>query len=140
MPTYQVYQMRKILSLIMTDSFITVIMWGDISTLSGTPLKLVDKFTYLGCNISSTESNVNIGIRKAWITIDKLSIIRKSDLSNKIGFLPGCGHVDATGTLIKCLEKKLDKNYTRMLHAGLNKFLKQLPTKQQLYSHLPPIS
>ena len=30
-----------------------------ISTLSVNPLKLVDKFTYLGSNISSTESNVN---------------------------------------------------------------------------------
>ena len=29
---------------------------GAISTLNGWPLKLVDKFTYLGRNISSTES------------------------------------------------------------------------------------
>ena len=34
-----------------------------------------DQFIYLGSNISSTESNVNIRIRKAWIIIDKLSII-----------------------------------------------------------------
>ena len=36
------------------------------------PLKL-DHFTYLGSNISSTESNVNIG--KAWIAIDWLLAI-----------------------------------------------------------------
>ena len=28
---------------------------GDISTLDGTCLKLVDKFTYLGSSVSSTE-------------------------------------------------------------------------------------
>ena len=33
---------------------------GDISTLKGSSLKLVDKFTYLGSRISSTENNVNI--------------------------------------------------------------------------------
>ena len=31
---------------------------GDITTLDGTPLKLVDKFTYLGSNISSTEKDI----------------------------------------------------------------------------------
>ena len=30
---------------------------GDISTLDGTPLKLVDKFTYLGSSVSSTEKD-----------------------------------------------------------------------------------
>ena len=34
----------------------------------------------------------------------------------------------------------LDGNYTRMLWAILNKSWKQHPTKQQLYSHLPPIA
>ena len=33
-----------------------------IFTLSGMPLKLLDQFIYLGNNISSTESNVNIDI------------------------------------------------------------------------------
>ena len=32
---------------------------GDISTLDGTPLKLIDKFTYLGSSISSTEKDIN---------------------------------------------------------------------------------
>ena len=35
--------------------------------------------------------------------------------------------------LYVCQEKKKqDRNYTRMLHAVLNKFWKQHPTKQQL--------
>ena len=41
---------------------------------------------------------------------------------------------------MKCLQKKLDGNYTRMLHAVLNKSWRQHPTKQQLYGHLLPIS
>ena len=32
---------------------------GDISTLDGTPLKLVDKFTYLGSRVSSTEKDID---------------------------------------------------------------------------------
>ena len=35
-----------------------------VSTLSGTPLKLVDLFTYLSSNISSTVSDVNIHLAK----------------------------------------------------------------------------
>ena len=50
--------------------------------------------------------------------------------------LYGC----TTWTLIKCMEKKLDGNYTRMLQAILNKSWRQHHTKQQLYGHLPPIT
>ena len=39
---------------------------GDISTLDGTSLKLVDKFTYLGSSVSSTEKDINIRLTKAW--------------------------------------------------------------------------
>ena len=45
--------------------------------------------------------------------------------------LNGC----TTWTFTKCMEKKLDGNYTKMLHAVLNK-----SWKQQLYSHLPHIT
>ena len=54
-----------------------------------TSLKLVDKFVYLGSSISSTESDINMRLAKTWTAIDRLSIIWKSDLSNKIKqFLP----------------------------------------------------
>ena len=43
-------------------------------------------------------------------------------------------------TLTKRLEKKLDRNYTRMLRAVLNKSWRQHPTRHQLYGHLPPIT
>ena len=50
--------------------------------------------------------------------------------------LHGC----TTWTLTKQREKKLDSNYTRMLQAILNKSWGKHPAKQQLYSHLPPIT
>ena len=42
--------------------------------------------------------------------------------------------------VVKYLEKPVDGNYMKMLSAVLNKSWKQQLTKQQLYSHLPPIS
>ena len=42
---------------------------GDISTLEGTPLKLVDKFTYLGSSVESTEKDIETRLAKAWTTI-----------------------------------------------------------------------
>ena len=100
----------------------------DISTQQGTSLKLVDKFTYQGSSISSTEKDIDTRLTKAWTAIDKLSIIWKSNLTDKMKrsffqaavvstLLYGC----TTWTLTKRIEKKLDGNYTRMLRAILNK-------------------
>ena len=111
-----------------------------------TSLKLVDKFTYLGSSISSTEEDIDTRLTKAWTTIDRLSIIWKSDLTDKMkrSFfqaavvsiqLYGC----TTWTLTKRLKKKPNGNYTRMLRAILNKSWRQHPTRHQLYGHLPPI-
>ena len=101
---------------------------GVISTLGGSSLKLVDKFTYLGSSVSSTEKDIDTWLTKAWAAIDKLSVIWKSDLTHKMKrsffqaavvsiLLYGC----TTWTLTKRLERKLDGNYTRMLWAILNK-------------------
>ena len=57
---------------------------GNISTLDGTSLKLVNKFTYLGGSASSTEKDIDTWLTKAWTAIDKLSIMWKSDLTDKI--------------------------------------------------------
>ena len=119
---------------------------GDISPVDGTPLKLVDKFTYLESSVSSTEKDINTWLTKAWTAINRLSIIWKSDLTDKMKcsffqaavvsiLLYGC----TTCMLTKRLEKKLDGNYTRMLWAILNKSWRQLSTRHQLYGHLPPI-
>ena len=57
---------------------------SDISTLDGTPLKQVDKFTYLGSSVSSTEKDIDTRLTKAWTAINRLSIIWKSDLTDKM--------------------------------------------------------
>ena len=112
---------------------------GDISTLVGTSLKLVDKFTYLGSNVSSTEKDIDTRLTKALTAIDRLSIIWKSDLTDKMkrSFFQAAvvsillyGYT--TWTLTKRLEKKLDGNYTRMLQVILNKSWWQHPTRHQL--------
>ena len=56
---------------------------GDISTLDGSSLKLVDKFNYLGSSVSSTE-DIDTRLTKAWTAPDKLSIIWKSDMTDKL--------------------------------------------------------
>ena len=120
---------------------------GHISTLDGTYLKLVDKFTYRGSSVSSTEKDIGTRLTKAWTAIDRLSIIWKSDLTDKMKrsffqaavvsiLLYGC----ITWTLTNRQEKNLDGDYTRMLCAILNKSWRQHPTKHQLYGHLPPIT
>ena len=119
---------------------------SDISALDRTSLKLVDKFTYLGSSVSSTEKDIDTRLTKAWTAIEWLSTIWKSDLTDKMKrsffqaavvsiLLYGC----TTWTLTKRLEK-LDVNYARMLPAILNKSWQQHPTRHPLYSHLPPIT
>ena len=113
--------------------------------VEGTPLKLIDKFTCLGSSVESTEKDIETRLTKAWTAINRLSIIWKSDLTDKMKrsffqaavtsiLLYGC----TTWTLTKRLEKKLDGNYTRMLRTILNKSWQQHPTRHQLYGHLPP--
>ena len=99
-----------------------------IGTLKDGPSKLVDKFTYLGNSVSSTEKDINTRLAKAWTAIYRLLISWKSDLTDKIKrrffqtavvsiLLYGC----TAWTLTKGMEKKLVGNYIRMLIAVLNK-------------------
>ena len=57
---------------------------GNIATLERASLKLVDKFTYLGSSFSSTENDIDTRLTKTWTAIDRLSIIWKSDLTDKM--------------------------------------------------------
>ena len=120
---------------------------GDIFTLGGSSLKLVDKFSYLGSSVSSTKKDIDMWLTKVWTAINKLSVIWKSDLTDKMKrsffqavvvsiLLYGC----TTWTLTKQMEKKFDGNYTRVLQAILNKSWRQHPTKPHLYGHLPSIT
>ena len=93
-----------------------------------------------------TETEINMQLAKAWTAIDRLSIIWKSVLTNKMkcsffqaGVVLILLHGRTTWMLTNCMEKKFDANNTRMLRAILNKSWRQHSTKQQLYGHLPPI-
>ena len=96
---------------------------GSISTLKDGPLKLVDKFN-IKSSISSTKNDINTQLANTWTIINWLLVIWKSDLIDEIKciffqavvmsiLLYGC----TTWTLTKCMEKKLDGNYKRMLLA-----------------------
>ena len=47
---------------------------GDISTLNGSSLKLVDNFTYLRSSVSSTETDINTRLAKAWTAISHIEV------------------------------------------------------------------
>ena len=92
---------------------------GDISTLNCSSLKLVDKLTYLESSVSSTETDIDTRLTKAWTAINRLLVIWKSDLIDKMKcsffqaaivsiLLYGC----TTWTLTKRKEKKLDSSHT----------------------------
>ena len=57
---------------------------GDIATQKVGALKLADKFTYLGSCVSLTEKDINTRLAKAWIAIDRLLVIWKSNVTDKI--------------------------------------------------------
>ena len=120
---------------------------GDISTLNGSSLKLVDKFSYQSSSVASTETDIDTRLAEAWTANHRLSVIWKSDLTDKMK----CYFFQAavvsillywctTWTLDKRMEKTLDGNYTRMLRAILNKSCRQHHKKQQLYSQRPPFT
>ena len=57
---------------------------GDISTVNGSSLKLIDKFTYQVSSVSSTETDIDTRLAIVWTAINKLSVIWKSDLTDKM--------------------------------------------------------
>ena len=92
---------------------------GDMSKLDRTSLKLVDKLTYLGSSVSSTEKDIDTRLTKAWTAMDRLLIIWKSDLTDKMrrSFFQQRSYrycyMDALlGHDPKLLKKKLDGSYT----------------------------
>ena len=108
----------------------------DISTLDGTSLKLVDKFTYLGSSVSSTEKDIDTRLTKAWTVVDRLSIIWKSDLTDKMKrsffraavvsiLLYGC----TTWTLTKRLEKKARRQLHKNAESNIEQVLEATPHK-----------
>ena len=83
--------------------------------------ELVDKFTYQGSSVSSTEKDIDTRLTKAWTAIDRLSIIWKSDLTDKMKhsffqavvvsiLLYGCTAWTLTKTAGEETRRKLHKN------------------------------
>ena len=62
--------------------------------LNGNSLKLVDQFIYFYSNTLFIENDVNIYIGKAWYAMTRLTIIWKSDHSDKRGILPSYNYVN----------------------------------------------
>ena len=105
-------------------------MW-HLHTRRNPSLKLVDKFTYLGSSISSTEKDIDTRLTKAWTAINRLSIIWKSDLTDKMKrsfFQAAVVSILLYGCTTWTLTKRLEKSW------------RQHPTRHQRYNHLPPIS
>ena len=57
---------------------------SEISTQGSWSLKQIDKFSYLWSSVSSTEKEIDTRLEKAWTAIDRLSVIWKSDLTDKM--------------------------------------------------------
>ena len=107
----------------------------------------MDKFTYLKSSVSLTETDINTRQAKAWTAIDNLSIIWKSDLTDKVkrSFFPSSGRINTAVWM-----HYMDPNYTygekawRQSHKNAVSNIKQVPEaaphKQQLYGHLPSIT
>ena len=109
---------------------------GDISTLNGSSLKLVDKFTYQGNSVSSTETDIDTQLAIAWTAIDSLTVICKSDLTDKIKrnlfhaavvsiLLFGC----TTWTLTKSIEKKAWRLLHKNAASNIEQVLEAAPHK-----------
>ena len=107
-------QLKKKFYLIIIIICLHTVIW----LREGTSLKLVDKFTYQGSSVSSTEKDIDTRLTKA--AIDKISIIWKSDLTWQAAVISILLYGCTTWTLTKRLEKKRDGNYIRMLRATLN--------------------
>lgn len=120
---------------------------GQIKSLDGNEIKEVDNFVYLGSNVQSTEKDIQIRKAKAWVALNKLDRIWKSNMSSKLkrNFFKATVesvllYGSTTWTLTKQQGARLDGTYTRMLRAVLNISWKDHPTKKFLYGHLRPIS
>ena len=118
---------------------------GGIYTLDRTPLKLVEKFTYLESNVSSTENDIDTRLTKALTAINRLSIIWKSDLIDKMKrFLPGSWRIDtavwmhyldANKTAGEEARRQLHKNVASNIEQVLAATLHKTPTIRPPASH-----
>ena len=102
---------------------------GDVSTQNSSSLKLVDKFAYRGSSVSTTETDINTLLEKALTAIDRLLIVWKSDLTDKIkrSFFQAWLQ----------LHKNAASNIDQVLEAALNKVaaVRPLNTHKENYQN-----
>ena len=109
---------------------------GDISTLNGCSLKLVDKFNSQGSSVSSTKTDINTPLAKTLTDINRSSVILKSDLTDKMKcsffqaavvliLLYGC----TTLTLTKRIEKKASRQLHKNAASNIDQVLEATPHK-----------
>ena len=96
---------------------------------------------------TSTETDIDTRLTKAWTAIKKLLVMWKADLTDEMkhsifqaAIMSILQYGCSAWTLTKRLEKRLDGNYTRMPRAILNRSWRPHTPKQHLYGHLPPIT
>ena len=100
----------------------------------------MDKFTYLGRSLSSTETEINTWLGKAWTAFDSLSVIWKSDPTDKIKcsfFQAAVVSILLYGFTRWTLTKRMKKNLMATTHECCEQYWRSHPTKQQLHGHLP---
>ena len=118
-----------------------------VKTLSGSIVKVVPNFKYLGSWMESSEKDFEIRKALGWSACHKMKQIWKSKLSRKMKIrifkatvesilLYGC----QTWTVNKTLQKRMDGCYTRMLRMVLDVSWKERRTNQDLYQDLPKLS
>ncbi|XP_072051888.1 uncharacterized protein [Amphiura filiformis] len=118
-----------------------------IKTNSGTHIKEVTNFKYLGAWMQSSEKDVKIRKAAAWRACNGMAKIWKSSLSIRFKqrlftatvesvLLYGC----EAWTVTSKLAKELDGCYTRLLRAMRNVHWKQHMTNKELYGDLPKLS
>jgi len=120
---------------------------GTLTSMSGSVIKQVDDFKYLGSYLSSTAKDINVRIGCAWAAIKKLDSLWQSRLPRAYKIMFFKATVESvylygaeTWTLTETLEKRLDGCYTRLLRHALNISWQQRVRNTVLYKDLPAIS
>ncbi|KAI8519362.1 hypothetical protein Bbelb_026190 [Branchiostoma belcheri] len=119
----------------------------ELKSLSGTCIKQVVDFKYLGSYIMDSDRDFTTRKAFAWETCNRLDNIWCSSVSNDLKLQvfrtivePILLYGAETWTLTTRLENKLDGTYTRLLRRAQNMSWKQHPTMATIYGKLPLVS
>ena len=96
-----------------------------------------DKFTYLGSSVESTEKDIETRLTKAWTAINRLSIIWKSDLTDKMKrsfFQAAVTSILLYGCTTWTLTKRLENNWIHTFPKGISAMWNAISLVQDLNS------